>query len=59
MTPSPSTLYAWRFAVALISGSMAAVIVAAHVAGDGDRTDSPKVQVAIPADSDLDVTATP
>ena len=50
MTPSPAALYAWRFAVALISGLMAAVIVAAHVAGDGGPT-PPHERVAIPAEA--------
>ena len=59
MTPSPATLYAWRFAVALISGLMAAVIVAAHVAGDGDPTTPPHDRVAIPAEADVGQTATP
>ena len=59
MTPSPATLYAWRFAVALISGLMAAVIVAAHVAGDGDPNTPPQDRVAIPADTGLDGSATP
>lgn len=59
MTPSPASLYAWRFAVTLISGLMTAVIVAAHVAGDGDPTNPPHDRVAIPAEVDLDGTATP
>ena len=58
MTPSPAALYAWRFAVALISGLMAAVIVAAHVAGDGGPT-PPHERVAIPAEADAGGSTTP